>query len=32
MNAVFCIITNLVNYPKAKDFWASGFTGGCLPK
>lgn len=21
-----------VNYPKAKDFWASGFTGGCLPK
>lgn len=21
-----------VNYPKAKDFWASGFVGGCLPK
>ena len=21
-----------VNYPKAKDFWASGFAGGCLPK
>lgn len=26
------LLNGFVNYPKAKDFWASGFTGGCLPK
>ena len=26
------VISRHVNYPKAKDFWASGFAGGCLPK